>query len=81
MCAAQSWEGLMLLELKQYLVDHPGCSVPELCRQFTTSAEVIRPMLTRLELSSGQRLLQTPCSSCESACKACPLKQLRSAAD
>jgi hypothetical protein len=71
----------MLLEVKRYVADHPGCSVPELCKYFSTSVDVIKPILARLEQKSGRLLLQSGCGGCDVSCAACPLKQLRAPID
>ena len=71
----------MLLEVKRYLADHPGCSVPELCQHFSTTVDVIKPILTRLGEKAGYTLLKPGCGGCSVSCATCPLKQLHATPD
>ena len=65
----------MLLELKRYLQQRPGCTVGELCQQLGTNEAVVQSMLDRLNVSPRQRVLQQRgCGDTAGGCGACPLK-------
>jgi hypothetical protein len=65
----------MLLDLKHYLQQRPGCTLDELCQQFSTSESVVQSMLERLKVSPTRRgLLQSGCDDGVAGCSACPLK-------
>ena len=65
----------MLLDLKRYLQQRPGCTVDELCQQLGTNEAVVQSMLDRLNVSPRQRVLQQRgCGDALGGCGSCPLK-------
>ena len=65
----------MLLELKRYLQQRPGCTVSELCSYLGTNAAVVQSMLDRLNVTRRERALApSGCGDVAGGCGACPLK-------